>query len=121
MTSGPDFVSFQSRDFQASGTFYEKVVGLHRLPPSNSDAVVFSDGGPAFAVRKPFPSTDLDAHPQLGAGIGVWFAADDVQAVLARVRESGRPITQEPFDGPFGTQFAFTDPDGYTVTIHGQA
>ena len=24
-----------------------------------------------------------------------------------------------PFDGPFGRTFAFADPDGYVVTLHG--
>ena len=31
-TSGPDFVSFQVRDVDASAAFYEQVVGLTRVP-----------------------------------------------------------------------------------------
>jgi predicted enzyme related to lactoylglutathione lyase len=29
------------------------------------------------------------------------------------------PIVTPPFDGPFGRTFAFADPDGYVITVHG--
>ncbi|GAA0538950.1 hypothetical protein GCM10011581_06040 [Saccharopolyspora subtropica] len=120
-TSGPDFVSFQVRDRAASARFYEEVVGLTRLPDSNPAAAVFSAGGTAFAVRDPFPGVDLDAIPQLGAGVGVWFHNEDAAGLHARLVEQGVPIVQEPFEGPFGLQFSFRDPDGYIVTIHSRA
>lgn len=120
-TSGPDFVSFQVRDREASATFYEETVGLIRLPVPNPAAAVFSAGDVSFAVRDPFPGVDLDAIGQLGAGIGVWFHNADADGLYARLVEAGVPIVQEPFEGPFGTQFAFRDPDGYVVTIHSKA
>lgn len=121
MTTGPDFVSFQVRDVAASATFYEDVIGLRRVPAPNPDAVVFASAGVAFAVRKPFPGVDLDAVPQLGAGIGVWFHDDNAAALHAKLSARQVPIVQEPFDGPFGTTFSFRDPDGYVVTIHSKA
>ena len=120
-TTGPDFVSFQVRDRAVSAEFYDKLVGLTRLPDSNPAATVFSAGGTAFAVRDPFPGVDLDAIPQLGAGIGVWFHNDDAERVHARLVDAGVPIVQEPVEGPFGLQFSFRDPDGYVVTIHARA
>lgn len=121
-TSGPDFVSFQVRDLAASAEFYEHLVGLTRLPTPNPQAVVFSrGGGTAFAVREPLPGVDLDAAGQLGAGVGVWFHDPEAAARHARLVEAGVPIVQEPADGPFGTTFAFRDPDGYVVTIHSRA
>lgn len=119
-TSGPDFVSFQVRDRAASARFYEESVGLTRLPDAGPAAAVFSSGpgGAAFAVRDPFPGTDLDAVPAPGAGIGVWFHSADAAGVHARLAAQGVPIVQEPFEGPFGLQFSFRDPDGYVVTIH---
>ena len=60
-TTGPDFVSFQVRDREASARFYEETIGLTRLPAANPTAVVFAaGGGVAFAVRDPFPGVDLD-------------------------------------------------------------
>ena len=66
-TTGPGFISFQVRDRAVSAEFYDKLVGLTRLPDSNPAATVFSAEGTAFAVRDPFPGVDLDAIPQLGA------------------------------------------------------
>lgn len=120
-TAGPTFVSFQVRDTNASASFYEDVVGMHRLPVPNPAAVVFSaGGGVSFAVRDPFPGVDLDAGP-LGTGIGVWFHNPDTAELHARLVAAGVPIVQEPFAGPFGLQFAFRDPDGYVVTVHSDA
>jgi predicted enzyme related to lactoylglutathione lyase len=123
-TTGPDFVSFQVRDIDASATFYADVIGLSRIPAPNPDAAVFSAGpdSTAFAVRRPFPGVDLDAAaPSPGYGIGVWFHNADPAAVHERALAAGATVVQEPFDGPFGTQFAVLDPDGYTVTVHGDA
>ncbi|MDL9945319.1 VOC family protein [Gordonia sp. ABSL11-1] len=121
-TTGPDFISLQVRDREASARFYEETIGLTRLPAPNPAAAVFAGGGgAAFAVRDPFPGIDLDAIGQLGAGIGIWFHNADAAALHARLAASGVPIVQEPFEGPFGLQFAFNDPDGYVVTIHSKA
>jgi predicted enzyme related to lactoylglutathione lyase len=121
MTNGPDFVSFQVRDLEVSAAFYCETVGLTRIPAPNPDAVVFSTGGTAFAVRKPLPGVDLDAVGQLGAGVGVWFHNQHATDLHERLLGRGVPIVQEPFEGPFGTQFAFRDPDGYVVTVHGKS
>jgi len=120
-TTGPDFVSFQVRDVATSAAFYGDLVGLTRLPAPNPDAAVFSAGGVAFAVRTPLPGVDLDAIPQPGAGVGVWFATDDVAGLHERLVAAGAEIVQAPFDGPFGTQLSFRDPDGYVVTVHAGA
>lgn len=120
-TTGPDFVSFQVRDREASARFYEETIGLTRLPAPNPAAAVFSAGGVAFAVRDPFPGVDLDAIGQLGAGIGVWFQNEDAAGLHARLVAQGVSIVAEPSEGPFGVQFSFRDPDGYIVTIHSKA
>ena len=120
-TTGPDFVSFQVRDREASARFYEEVVGLTRLVTPNPAAAVFSAGGVAFAVRDPFPGVDLDAIGQLGAGIGVWFHNEEATDLHARLVAHDVPIVHELAEGPFGAQFTFRDPDGYLVTIHSKA
>lgn len=120
-TTGPDFVSFQVRDREATARFYEETVGLTRLPAPNPAAAVFSAGGVAFAVRDPLPGVDLDAIGRLNGGIGVWFHNDDAAALHGRLVEQGVQIVDEPAEGPFGTQFTFRDPDGYAVTIHSKA
>ena len=32
-----------------------------------------------------------------------------------------RDVVVDPFDGPFGRTFTFTDPNGYQVTLHDRA
>jgi predicted enzyme related to lactoylglutathione lyase len=114
--SGPSFLALQVRDLEASARFYEQHLGLTRAAVSPPHAVVF-DTEPAFAVRDPM--VDLDAVDRLGWGVVLWLKADDVEKIHDDLVEHGVPIVTEPFDGPFGRTFAFADPDGYVVTLHG--
>jgi catechol 2,3-dioxygenase-like lactoylglutathione lyase family enzyme len=114
---GPDFIALQVRDLESSARFYIEHLGLVRAPVSPEHAVVFVTETITFALREPL--VDLDAVEHLGWGVVIWLKANDPQnlhddMVVARV-----PILVEPFDGPFGRTFAFVDPDGYAVTIHG--
>ncbi|NNG38498.1 VOC family protein [Flexivirga sp. ID2601S] len=115
-TTGLDFAALQVRDVDASATFYKDVLGLTEAPEGPPHAVVFATEPIPFAVREPM--VDLDAVDRLGWGVALWFKADDVDGVHARVVAAGRPILTEPFDGPFGRTFAFADPDGYAITVH---
>ncbi len=114
--SGPDFISLQVRDVPASAEFYEKFLGLTRQagPPH---AIVFDTKPASFAVRTPFPGTDLDAGP-LGAGVGIWLQAPNAQEIHDTLLAAGVTITSAPIEGPFGRTFTFADPDGYQITLH---
>jgi predicted enzyme related to lactoylglutathione lyase len=116
---GPDFIAIQVRDLEASAAFYSTYLGLTRAPVSPPHAVVFATEPIAFAVREPV--VDLDAVERLGWGVALWLRAEDPQELHDKMAAAGVPIVTEPFDGPFGRTFAFADPDGYSVTIHGQA
>ncbi|MGN6331321.1 MAG: VOC family protein [Motilibacteraceae bacterium] len=114
---GPDFIALQVRDPEASAAFYEEQLGLVRAPVSPPGAVVFATEPIAFALREPM--VDLDAVDRLGWGVALWLKADDAQGLHDRLVQAGVRIVLEPFDGPFGRTFAFSDPDGYMVTVHG--
>ena len=118
---GPDFISLQVRDLEASAAFYEKHLGLVRSPAGPRHAVVFATKPSAFAVRDLAPGVDLDAAPRPGLGIAVWLHADDVQAIHDSLAAAGASIAVDPFDGPFGRTFTFVDPDGYQITLHDRA
>lgn len=121
MSTGLDFVSLQVRDLEASATFYEQIVGFRRLAAPNPHAIVFASSGAAFAVRTLVPGTDLDAAPQPGVGVGLWFHDEDCEQTHARLAASDVPIVQEPIEGPFGLTFSFRDLDGYVITLHSKA
>jgi catechol 2,3-dioxygenase-like lactoylglutathione lyase family enzyme len=114
---GPDFVALQVRDLATSAAFYTDRLGLRRAAVSPPGAVVFATEPIPFAVRE--PAVDLDATDRLGWGVALWLRADDVQRLHDELATGGVRIVIPPFDGPFGRTFAFADPDGYTVTVHG--
>jgi predicted enzyme related to lactoylglutathione lyase len=116
--TGPDFVALQVRDLEASARFYSERLGLRRTPGSPPGAVVFATEPVPFAVRKPV--VDLDAVGRLGWGVALWLKADgDIDALHDDLTGHGVAIVTTPFDSPFGRAFAFADPDGYVVTVHG--
>ncbi len=118
--TGPDFVALQVTDLEASAAFYEERLGLTRAPVAPPGAVVFATRPDAFAVREPLPGLDVAAvSPRPGAGVALWLASDDAQAVHDDLVAHGVEILQQPVDGPFGRTFTFADPDGYAVTVHG--
>lgn len=116
--TGPDFISLQVRDLDASQAFYERYLGLVRSPAGPPHAVVFETTPIAFALRDLAPGTDLDSVDQPGIGTAVWLHATDVQAIHDAILADGRAIVSEPIDGPFGRTFTFADPNGYRITLH---
>ncbi|MBA3947071.1 MAG: VOC family protein [Herpetosiphonaceae bacterium] len=115
---GPDFVALQVRDLASSKQFYTEHLGLELAPHSPPNAVVFRTEPVPFAIRE--PAVDLDASPRLGWGVALWFLADDADTLHASLQAAGVTIAQPLQNGPFGRQFAFMDPDGYTITVHGR-
>lgn len=118
--TGPDFIALQVSDLEASASFYEQRLGLTRAPAAPPGAVVFTTSPVAFAVREPVPGLDVGSiDPQPGAGVALWLACDDAQAIHDDLVAHDVPILQAPFDGPFGRTFVLADPDGYAITLHG--
>ncbi|WP_030326093.1 VOC family protein [Streptomyces sp. NRRL B-3229] len=119
--TGPDFISLQVRDLDASQAFYERYLGLVRSPAGPPHAVVFETKPIAFALRDLLPGTDLDSVDQPGIGVALWLHATDVQGIHDALVADGRIIVSAPVDGPFGRTFTLADPDGYQVTLHDRA
>jgi predicted enzyme related to lactoylglutathione lyase len=119
--TGPDFISLQVTDLDASQAFYEHHLGLVRAPAGPPHAVVFTTAPIAFALREVVPGTDIAGTAQPGIGAAVWLHATGVQGIHDGLVAAGVPIVTAPFDGPFGRTFAFADPDGYHVTLHDEA
>ena len=119
--TGPDFISLQARDIDASQAFYEKYLGLVRSPAGPPHAVVFETQPIAFALRDVVPGTDLDSVARPGVGAAIWMHATDVQQIHDALVADDHTVVAEPVDGPFGRTFTFADPDGYHVTLHDRA
>jgi catechol 2,3-dioxygenase-like lactoylglutathione lyase family enzyme len=113
---GPDFISLQVRDLDASRRFYTEHLGLSPASRNPPGAVVFETTPVPFAIRTPL--VDLSASERLGWGVSIWLACDDADVFHDRLAAAGIVIVAPPQDGPFGRFFSFQDPDGYTVTLH---
>jgi len=118
--TGPDFLSLQVRDIEASARFYEEHVGLTRRP-GPPHAVVFATEPIAFAVREATPGFDLEQHPEPSGGVALWLHAPAARDLHDALLAAGVRITSEPVEGPFGFTFTFADPDGYRITLHDRA
>ncbi|MCX4712403.1 VOC family protein [Streptomyces griseus] len=116
--TGPDFLSLQTSDLDASQAFYEQYLGLVRSQAGPPHAVVFETKPIAFALRELVPGADLASVPQPGVGVALWFHATEVQAIHDALAAASHAIVSAPVDGPFGRTFTFADPDGYHVTLH---
>ena len=116
-TIGPSFIALQVSDLETSARFYTEELGFDRVAQSPPGAVVFATTPIPFALR--VPSVDLSEVEHLGWGVALWLKADDPSALHDKLAEDGVTIVTPPFEGPFGLTFAFEDPDGYIITIHG--
>ncbi len=113
---GPDFITLHVRNLEASRRFYAEVIELPISPEVRPNAVAFATKPIAFAIRQ--SQIDLDAVPQLGHGVILWFLADDAAALHMLLTERGVTVVQGLAEGPFGKTFTFRDPDGYLITVH---
>ena len=119
--TGPDFISLQVTDLEASAAFYKNYLGLTQSQAGPPHAVVFESETITFALRDLIPGTQLGSDSKPGLGIALWLLAPNAQEIHDKLVEAGVTITAEPIDGPFGRTFAFADPDGYNVTLHSNA
>jgi predicted enzyme related to lactoylglutathione lyase len=113
---GPDFISLQVRDLEASKLFYTKHLSLSLADRSPPGAVLFDTTPIPFAIRTPM--IDLSASERLGWGVSIWLACDDADSFHERLKNAGVTILSPLQDGPFGRFFTFQDLDGYAVTLH---
>ncbi|CAM4464643.1 VOC family protein [Paenibacillus typhae] len=118
---GPDFISLQVSDLEASAEFYQNYLGLVRSQAGPPHAVVFDTKPIAFALRDLLPGTALGSGNQPGLGVALWLQAPDTQEIHDMLVAAGVKIISSPIDGPFGRTFTFADPDGYFITLHSKA
>jgi catechol 2,3-dioxygenase-like lactoylglutathione lyase family enzyme len=114
-------VRYMVSDVEESIAFYTKVL----------DFEVLSDAAPAFAdVRRgnlrlllagPKSSAGRPMTDGVTPGPGGWnrihFIVDDLDAEVARLRESGASFRNDVVEGPGGKQILLLDPSGNLVEL----
>ena len=109
---GIDYIEFPVVDMDAAKAFYTAAFGWR-----------FNDYGPGYCgfvdgTRGDRESGGFRVEASVSAGGPlVVLLAKDIEADLARVRESGGTITKEIFEFPGGRRFEFTDPSGNALAV----
>ena len=107
-----DYVEFSGSDLAAMKRFYETAFGWR-----------FTDYGPNYTA---FSESGLDGGIQsdpaeAGNPPLVILYADDLEAMLAKVKAAGGEITREIFSFPGGRRFHFRDPSGNELAVWSEA
>jgi catechol 2,3-dioxygenase-like lactoylglutathione lyase family enzyme len=117
----------QVRDVAASSRWYQAVLGLRSGHGGDEFEMLFDGDALVMQLHR------LDAHEHgillagtdgtRGAGVSLWFQADDRDAFTALVdqaRTAGATVVEDPHWNPLAHHHEATlvDPDGYVVVVH---
>ena len=112
------------RNVESSLNFYQEVLGLQLgfTVPEKSPHVFGSVTNGSVEVFFNDQKTVAAEYPQLaktiGASLTLYMEVNSLQAVLDRVKQAGAKISMPVTEQFYGMrEFAFEDPDGYTITI----
>ena len=114
-------VRYMVDDVDEAVTFYTKVLDFEVL---NSFGPAFADvargnlrlllSGPTSSAGRPMPD---GAKPGPGGWNRIHLIVDDIDAEVARLRESGAQFRNEIISGPGGKQVLLQDPSGNVVEL----
>ena len=122
------------RSVEASLKFYREILGLEQTitvpdqspyifgavtnAPSSGSANASSNVEIFFNDQKTVAHEYPKLTATIGASLTLYMEVDDLPEVLARVQKAGAKISMPVTDQFYGMkEFAFEDPDGYTITI----
>ena len=112
------------RNVEASLKFYREILGLDTAitVPDQSPYVFASVSNGSVEIFFNDQKTVAAEYPQLAATIGasltLYLEVDSLPEVLDRVQKARARISMPVTDQFYGMkEFAFEDPDGYTITI----
>ena len=103
-----DYIEFGVRDINETKRFYSGIFGWE-FTDYGPDYTSFHDGRLAGGFR-------TAAEVKVGGPLVVLYATD-LEAIEARIKESGGRIVQETFEFPGGRRFHFTDPSGNELAV----
>jgi catechol 2,3-dioxygenase-like lactoylglutathione lyase family enzyme len=114
-------VRYMVDDVDEAIVFYTKLLGFETL---TSAAPAFADvkrghlrlllSGPASSAGRPMSD---GTKPGPGGWNRIHFIIDDIDAEVARLRESGATFRNEIVEGPGGKQILLQDPSGNVVEL----
>ena len=107
-------ITVAPEDVEATLAFYEKVLGLERIPKTNSrSGGWFRLGQNQLHVGAEATSRELN----LASKRHVCFVVDDLAAAEVALREKGVTISADPDPAPDWKRFYVRDPGGNRVEV----
>ena len=111
------------RDVPVSSAWYQRLLGL-TSGHGGDQFEMLMDGNELVLMLHHF---DAKEHPSIadssgtkaGAGVLLYFYADDVDAAYGRALEMNAEVVDEPHVNEIARQYEFSlkDPDGYALTV----
>lgn len=107
-----------SRDWEAAKAFYGSVFGwgFNDMSAEGFSYATFTVDGRDVGGVGALPD---EVPEEVPANWGTYFAVDDADAAVQKVRDLGGQVLQEPFDTPFGRMARVTDDQGAVFSIAG--
>jgi lactoylglutathione lyase len=109
------FPILTTRDLPRALTFYEGLLGgqvRYRFPDEGDPVYV------SLAIGSTALGIGVEDRPTVNDRVALWVYADDCDGAIARLREAGVEVVQEPQDQPWGERMAIVhDPDGNRVMV----
>ncbi len=113
------------RDVEAASRWFQDVVGLTSGHGGDEYEMLLDDGQLVLQLHR----WEADEHPFMGDpddpsrgnGILLWFATDDVDAVVERARTASADVIDGPLENPNShlREIWLRHPDGYVVVVAG--
>jgi hypothetical protein len=115
----PCWFELNARDFTAAVDFYTSVFALDTMVMADSDEFRYT----TLVADDREVAGILDASGRLAEGAPshwlVYWQVDDIDAAVARVRELGGAVHDDPFDSPYGRIATVADPAGAVFKLRG--
>jgi catechol 2,3-dioxygenase-like lactoylglutathione lyase family enzyme len=89
--------------------------------PGQPDVAITLMAIPGPPVFDPDTSKKIKEVMAKGAGGGLFFATDDVQATYEELKGRGVEFSQEPTEQPYGVDAGFRDPSGNQMRVAQQS
>ena len=115
----PAWFELHTADFDRSVAFYRTTFGWETdaLEGGGMNYVTVRD--PSGAPMPMAGVLDIGGHDDHPAGWWVYWAVEDTDASVAKVRALGGSVLMEPFDSPYGRMAVVTDPYGAQFRLNG--
>jgi len=97
---------FRARDPEALGAWYEQALGI---PSTSTSCSWEQEAGPTVFAPFPHDTDYIGRHEQQ---VMLNYRVDDLDAVLARLRDAGADVEDEIAEESFGRFAHASDPEG---------